>query len=102
MANTENNTSLDQEDRVVVGDTELKKYITNYYKNMFGQPDDTHLSMVETQRDDIPQVSENELLNADFFSEVEIKEAIFQIRSTIKHHDLMVSQQSFTMFAGKS
>jgi hypothetical protein len=45
---------LDQENGVVVGDSELKKYITNYYKNLFGEPDDTHINMVETQKDDIP------------------------------------------------
>jgi hypothetical protein len=64
----------------VVGDTELKKYITNYYKNRFSEPYDTHINMVETQRDDIPHVSdlENEILTAEF-SETEIKEAIFQM-----------------------
>ena len=29
---------LEQEDGVIVGDIELKTYITNYYEALFGQP----------------------------------------------------------------
>jgi len=71
---------LDQEEGVICGDTELKKYITKYYKNLFGPSRGTYVSMDESRRDDIPQVSseENDLL-IQKFSEVEVKEAIFQM-----------------------
>jgi len=48
---------LDQEEGVISGDTELKKYITKYYKNLFGPFGGTSMSMDESRRDDIPQVS---------------------------------------------
>ena len=44
---------LEQEDDVIVGDLELKKYITNYYKNLFGQLDEIDISLVESRIDDI-------------------------------------------------
>ena len=71
---------LDQEKGVISGDTVLKRYITKYYKNLFGPSGGTSVSMGESRRDDIPQVSseENELLTQKF-SEVEVKEAIFQM-----------------------
>ena len=49
---------LEQEDGVFVGDLELKKYITNYYKNLFGQPDEIDISLVESWIDDIPEVTQ--------------------------------------------
>ena len=39
---------LEQEGGVIVGDIELKKYVTNYYKNLFGQPDENDISLVES------------------------------------------------------
>lgn len=71
---------LEQEEGVIVGDTELKKYITNYYKNLFGQPAESNISLVEDQIDDIPQVTdlENDLLTTSF-TETEIKEDVFQM-----------------------
>ena len=71
---------LEQEDGVIVGDIELKKYITNYYKNLFGQPDEIDISLVESRIDDIPQVTDAEndtLISA--FTEIEVKEAVFQM-----------------------
>ena len=71
---------LEQEDGVIVGDLELKKYITNYYKNLFGKPDEIDISLVESRIDDIPQVTETEneiLISA--FTEIEVKEAVFQM-----------------------
>jgi predicted RNase H-like nuclease (RuvC/YqgF family) len=31
---------LEQEDGIIVGDNELKRYITRYYRNLFGKPVD--------------------------------------------------------------
>jgi len=44
----------------VYGDAALKKYTTKYCKNLFSPLDITPLSMDETRREDIPQVSEKE------------------------------------------
>ena len=71
---------LEQEDGLIVGDAELKAYITNYYKGLFGPPEDNNFSMVENQNDDIPEVTEeeNNFLVAPL-TEREIKEAVFQM-----------------------
>lgn len=60
--------TLDQEDGVIVGDTDLKKYIINYYKTLFSQLDDIQTTMAEPQVSDIPQATEleNEQLTAYF------------------------------------
>jgi hypothetical protein len=52
----------------------------NYYKGLFGSPDEGNFSMDETRTADIPQVSieENNLLTA-LYSEEEVKKAIFQM-----------------------
>jgi hypothetical protein len=52
--------SLVQDDGRIEGHEQLKAYITNYYKNLFGEPEDISFSLDETQTDDIPQVSMEE------------------------------------------
>jgi hypothetical protein len=60
--------------------TNIISHITNYYKNLFGPPEESSFSLDETQTDDIPQVSieENGLLTAPY-SEEEVKKAVFQM-----------------------
>ena len=43
---------LEQDDGVIVGDAELKAYITNYYKSFFGPPKENNFSLVEDQKQD--------------------------------------------------
>jgi hypothetical protein len=64
----------------VVGDDCLKHHITNYYKDLFGQPEASGVSLVEDQVLDIPQISqeENESLIAAF-TEFEVRNAVFQM-----------------------
>lgn len=71
---------LDQEEGVIKGDEEIRKYITKFYKNLFGPPERNNFSMFEDQKDGIPQltVTENEMLTREF-SEEEVKIAIFQM-----------------------
>lgn len=38
---------------MIKGDVQLKKYISKYYKNLFGAREENNFSMVESQRDDI-------------------------------------------------
>lgn len=63
----------------IEGQQNLKEYITKFYKDLFGPPEDNHFSL-NNRRDDIPQVSqpENEFLMAPF-TEKEIREAIFSM-----------------------
>ena len=63
----------------IEGQQNLKEYITKFYKDLFGPPEDNHFSL-NNRRDDIPQVSqpENEFLTAPF-TEKEIREAIFSM-----------------------
>ena len=63
----------------IEGQQNLKEYITKFYKDLFGPPEDNHFSL-NNRRDDIPQVSqpENEFLTAPF-TKKEIREAIFDM-----------------------
>jgi hypothetical protein len=59
---------LEQDEETIVGQENLKVYITEYYKNLFGAPVPNHFSMSESDKADIPQLSEeeNKILTADF------------------------------------
>jgi mannosylglycoprotein endo-beta-mannosidase len=72
--------SLVQEEGIIEGQDNLKVYITNYYKNLFGAPEESNFSMDESRTDDIPRVSveKNNLLTAEY-SEEEVWKAIFQM-----------------------
>ena len=72
--------SLDHEGGKIEGQTNLKNYITEFYKGLFGDPLDNNISLDEEIIQDITQVSpsENEFLTAPFTIE-EVKEAIFQM-----------------------
>lgn len=58
----------EQEDGVIVGDAELKAYITKYYKGLFRPPEENNFILVEHHNQDIPRVSEeeNNLLTTPF------------------------------------
>jgi hypothetical protein len=71
---------LEDGNNLISGDAQLKKYITSYYKNLFGSSDNHSIVLDETQIGNIPQVSalENGFLTDDFL-ESEVRAAIFQI-----------------------
>ena len=71
---------MDHEDGVIEGQNNLKTYITQFYKELFGEPENSHFSLAEEWIQDIPQVTreENNILSRPF-SEKEIKDAIFQM-----------------------
>ena len=71
---------LEQDEGTIVGHDNLKTYITEYYKNLFGEPEQNDFSLNEDTTEDIPQVSqiENEFLY-DEFSEKKIRDAVFQM-----------------------
>jgi hypothetical protein len=71
---------LEQEEGTIVGQENLKNYISEYYKALFGDPNPSNVSMVESFNHDIPQLSqeENEILVKDF-SEKEVFDAIMQM-----------------------
>jgi mannosylglycoprotein endo-beta-mannosidase len=70
--------SLVQDDGRIEGHEQLKAYITNYYRNLFGAPGESSFSLDKTQMDDIPQVSmeENGFLTEPYFED-EVMKAIF-------------------------
>jgi exonuclease III len=72
--------SLEDDQGTLVGMSDLKKHITNYYKNLFGTPELSEITLEEDHILDIPQVTpqENDILTANF-SESEVREAIFQM-----------------------
>jgi excinuclease UvrABC nuclease subunit len=72
--------SLDSDNGVIEGQANLKSYITQFYKGLFGEPEQTSFSLELDRTEDIKQVSEaeNDILTAPF-SEKEVKAAIFQM-----------------------
>jgi hypothetical protein len=70
---------LHEGNHVITGDEEPKTYITEYYKTLFGPPNEEDVN--EYRRDDIIQVSgeDNEKLTVEF-TEKEVKEAIFDMK----------------------
>lgn len=93
--------SLDHDQQKIEEQENLTKYITSFYKELFGPPPVNDFSLVESWTDDIPHVSpkENSLLTAPFI-EKEIREAIFGMEHK-KHQDRMASQWNSTNIFGK-
>ena len=73
---------LEQDEGTIVGQENLKVYITNYYKQLFGPPERSFVSLDESRVEDVPQLQteENEILTAPF-TEKEVYEAIAQMNN---------------------
>ena len=72
---------LENDQGVVIGDDQLKKHITQFYKNLFGSPEVSENNiLMENQILDIPHVSqeENDALISEF-TETEVRDAVFQM-----------------------
>ena len=71
--------SLDKDGLKIEGQNNLKNYITQFYKELFGPPEDNHFTL-SNRTDNIPQVSQlqNEFLTVPF-TEKEIRDAIFDM-----------------------
>jgi hypothetical protein len=71
---------LEQDESTIVGEGNLKVFITNYYKNFLGLQVRIIIFMLEQKNNDIPQLTreESEILTA-IFTNVEVKEAIMQM-----------------------
>ena len=72
--------SPDHDGAKVEGQNNLKDYITQFYKDLFGPSEDNNFSFDDSRIDNIPQASqsENEFLTAPF-TEEEIRNAIFDM-----------------------
>jgi hypothetical protein len=72
--------SLDSDNGTVEGQANLKSYITQFYKGLFGEPEQSPFTLESDRTNDITQVTEEEntILTAPF-SEEEVKAAIFQM-----------------------
>jgi hypothetical protein len=51
---------LVQDEGTIVGQQNLKTYISKYYKNRFGEPTPNNFSMIESEIDDITQLFKEE------------------------------------------
>ena len=73
---------LEQDEGAILGQENLKLYITEYYKQLFGPPEDNYVSLDESMIEDVPQLTavENDIL-ASHFSEKEVFEAISQMKN---------------------
>ena len=79
-----------------MGQDNLKVYITEFYKTLFGDPAKNNFILNESYIQDIPQLSreENDILVADI-TEKEVHEAISQMEKN-KARDQMGSRLNFT------
>ena len=73
---------LEQDEGTIVGQENLKLYITEFYKQLFGPPDNNCVSLDESRVEDVPQLTvvENEVLTAPF-TEKEVFEAVSQMET---------------------
>ena len=73
---------LEQDEGTILGQENLKLYITEYYKQLFGPPEDNCVSLAESRIEYVPQLAagENDILTAPF-SEKEVFEAISQMKN---------------------
>jgi hypothetical protein len=64
---------LEQGEGIIEGDENQKKYITKYYKGLFGHLERNNFSRVESMRENISQVTEeeNEALSSAFLEKDE-------------------------------
>jgi hypothetical protein len=74
---------LEQDEGTIVGQQNLKIFITEYYKKLFGAPEASFFNMSEEVTHDIPQLSEEEniILTAPF-----TKEEVFEAISKMEHN----------------
>jgi hypothetical protein len=72
---------LEQDEGTIIGEENLKVFISEYYKGLFGAPNINHFTLMEDRIEDIPQLSseEKELLSTDF-TELEVMEAIMEMK----------------------
>ena len=71
---------LEQDEGTIVGETNLKVFISEFYKKLFGAPITNNFSMDESVVDDMPQISAQEnLLLTSCFTKNEVWEAISQM-----------------------
>ena len=74
-------TQLEQDEGTIIGHENLKVYISEYYRSLFGAPEENMIYLDETNVQDIPQLNEqeNEVLSARF-TEQEVYDAIVQMK----------------------
>jgi hypothetical protein len=66
-----------------VGQENLKTFITEFYKKLFGAPASSHISLSEGVTQDIPQLSdvEKDILTSPF-----TEEEVFEAISSMEHN----------------
>ena len=59
---------LEQDEGTILGQDNLKTFIIEYYRQLFGPPEDNCVSLDESRTEDVPQLSaaENDILVAPF------------------------------------
>ncbi|XP_073358207.1 uncharacterized protein [Aegilops tauschii subsp. strangulata] len=73
---------LEQDEGTIIGQENLKLYITEFYKQLFGPPDNNCVSLDESRVEDVPQLTvvENDVLTAPF-TEKEVFHAVSQMET---------------------
>jgi hypothetical protein len=72
---------LEQDEGTIIGEENLRVFISEYYKGLFGAPPQNHFTLLKDRIQDIPQLApkEKDLLSADF-TESKVEEAVMQMK----------------------
>jgi hypothetical protein len=91
---------LEQQEGTITGQENLKNYISDYYKSLFGPPPQGSCTMIEDINNDINQISgqENEILIV-VFTEEKLKRLFSKWRKT-SHPNLTVFRLNFIKYVG--
>jgi hypothetical protein len=71
---------LENDQGIVIGDDQIKIHITQFYKNLFGSPVASDITLEEDRIQDVPQVTqeENGVLTSEF-TKSEVTSVVFQM-----------------------
>ena len=71
---------LEQDEGTIVGEANLKTFITEYYKKLFGALGPNTFSLDESRTEDLPQISHDEnVIQTSPFNEKDVREAIMEM-----------------------
>jgi hypothetical protein len=83
---------LEEEEGIIVGQDNLKTFISEFFKNLFGPPSPNHFQMLESVNNDIPQ-----LFPAEFYQKIweAIKSDLMAMFDAFERHELPLYHLNF-------
>jgi mannosylglycoprotein endo-beta-mannosidase len=83
---------LEEEEGIILGQDNLKNFISEFYKNLFGPPSPNHFPMLESVNNDIPQ-----LFPAEIYQKIweVIKSDLMAMFDAFQRHELPLYHLNF-------